>query len=222
MTGPLTGVIFDMDGVLCDSEDFMAEASVRMFAETYRVKVDPREFFPYRGTGENAYLGNVARNHGITLNLEDDKQRAYKIFLTAIKGRLQPLPGALDFVAGCRHRGLPCAIATSADRMKLNGMLPEIGLPLETFQAIVTGSDVTHKKPHPEIFLTAAARLGCVPAQCLVIEDSASGVRAAKAAGCRCLALTTSLDATALRREGADYVATDLAHADIAGYLPPR
>ena len=205
------GIIFDMDGVLCDSEDFMAEAAAAMFAETYGVTVQPDEFRPFRGMGEDRYLGGVARHHGVALNLAVDKNRAYEIFLQRIPGRLQPLPGAHEFIASCRARGCKLAVATSADRMKLNGMLPEIGLPHRLFDAIVTGSDVTRKKPDPEIFLTAARLIGLPAPECLVVEDAASGVQAAKAAGSRCLALTTSLDAGALRALGADWVAGNLA-----------
>ncbi len=205
------GVIFDMDGVLCDSEDFMAEAAAAMFAETYGVTVPPDEFRPFRGMGEDRYLGGVARQHGVTLNLAMDKNRAYEIFLQRIPGRLQPLPGAREFIVSCRMQGCKLAVATSADRIKLNGMLPEIGLPHRLFDAIVTGSDVTHKKPDPEIFLTAARLIGIPAQECLVVEDAASGVQAAKAAGSRCLALTTSLDAGTLRGLGADWVAGDLA-----------
>jgi len=122
------------------------------------------------------------------------------------------LPGAAEFIARCRARGLKLAVATSADRLKLNGMLPEIGLPHRLFDAIVTGSDVARKKPNPDIFLTAAKLIGLPAAHCLVVEDAASGVQAAKAAGSRCLALTTSLAAATLRELGADWVAGDLAH----------
>ena len=205
------GVIFDMDGVLCDSEDFMAESAAAMLAETYSVTVHPDEFRPFRGMGEDRYLGSVAQNHGIHLNLQIDKNRAYEIFLHRISGRLQPLPGAREFIESCRACGCKLAVATSADRMKLNGMLPEIGLPHRLFDAIVTGSEVARKKPDPEIFLTAAKLIGLPAAACLVVEDAASGVQAAKAAGSRCLALTTSLAAERLRGLGADWVAGDLA-----------
>ena len=201
------GVIFDMDGVLCDSEDFMAEASAAMFAEAHSVNVHPEEFRPFRGMGEDRYLGGVAKNHGVTLHVPADKNRAYELFLQKIRGRLHALPGAPEFVAASRQRGLKLAVATSADRVKLAGMLPEIGLPENRFDAIVTGTEVKQKKPSPEIFLTAAHRLGLPAAACLVVEDAESGIRAAKAAGCRCLALTTSLDAGTLHKLGADWVA---------------
>ncbi len=199
-----------MDGVLADSEDFMAQAAVEMFARDHHCRVDERDFFPFRGMGEDRYLGGVAEKYGIKLLFPDAKTRAYAIYLELIKGRLQPLPGVLSFVADCRARGLKLAVATSADRMKLIGTLAEIGLPLNQFDALVTGTEIKNKKPDPEIFLTAAKQIGLTNERCLVIEDANSGVRAAKAAGSRCLALTTSLDAASLLALGADWVAKDL------------
>jgi HAD superfamily hydrolase (TIGR01509 family) len=210
---PFAGVIFDMDGVLCDSEDLMAEAACRMFSLAHNVTVHPSEFFPFRGMGEDRYLGGVAANHGVTLNLPADKNHAYRLYLDAIKGRIKALPGAHEFVSQCRRRNLKLAVASSADRMKLEGTLAEIGLPPGRFDVVVTGNDVERKKPDPEIFLKAARLLGLPAASCLVVEDARSGVAAAKAAGCPCLAVTTSLDVRALLDAGADWVARDLADA---------
>ncbi|MBM3887689.1 MAG: HAD-IA family hydrolase [Verrucomicrobia bacterium] len=210
------GVIFDMDGVLCASEPFIAEAACRMFAEAHGVKVQPHDFAPFVGTGEDRFLGGVAEKYGVRLTMPRDKERTYAIYLEIIKGRLQPLPGVHEFIAKCRRRGLRLAVATSADRVKLDGNLREIGVPAEQFDASVTGSEVTHKKPHPEIFLRAAEKLGLPPARCLVVEDAPSGVAAAKAAGSRCLGLTTSFDAETLRKAGADWLAPDLAGVSAA------
>jgi beta-phosphoglucomutase len=213
-----TGVIFDMDGVLCDSEPFIAEASCRMFAETHGVTVQPEDFHPFVGTGEDRFLGGVAEKFGVKLVMPRDKDRTYAIYLEIIRGRLKPLPGAADFIAACRRRGSKLAVATSADRIKLDGNLREIGLPMEQFDACVTGSEIQHKKPAPDIFLLAAERLGLPPARCLVVEDAPSGIKAGKAAGCHCLALTTTFDKQTLRAAGADWMAPDLAHVP-AGLL---
>ncbi len=207
-----SGVIFDMDGVLCLSEPFIAEAGCRMFAETYGRQVTPEDFAPFVGTGEDRFLGGVATKYGVTLTMPRDKDRTYNIYLELIKGRLQPLPGVRDFIASCRQRGLKLAVATSADQVKLKGNLAELQLPLETFDATVNGSEIEHKKPYPDIFLLAAKRLGLTAPQCLVIEDAPSGAQAAKAAGCRCLGLTTSFAETILQQAGADWTAPDLAH----------
>ena|SRR2546428_6173930 len=206
----IRGVIFDMDGVLCDSEPFIAAAAIEMFRETYGVTVDRREFAPFVGTGEDHFIMGVAEKYGIKATLPRDKQRTYAIYFGLIRGKLEPFPGAVEFVHACRRRGLRIAIATSADRIKLEGNLKEIGVPPETFDAIVTGEEVERKKPDPQIFLLAAQRLGLPPPLCLVIEDAPNGIRAGKAAGCRCLGITSTFDDGTLRAAGADVIAPDL------------
>jgi HAD superfamily hydrolase (TIGR01509 family) len=211
----IQGIIFDMDGVLCDSERFICEAACRMFKEQHNLTVKPDDFVPFVGAGENRYLGGVAEKYGIQWNLEQDKARTYAIYLQIITGRLPPLPGAVEFIRKCRARGLKLAVASSADKIKVDGNLAEVGLPATTFDACVTGNDVERKKPDPQIFLLAAQRLGLPAGRCIVVEDAPNGIKAAKAAGSRCLGLTTSFDDQTLRSAGADWTATDLAH------LPP-
>ena len=210
---PIRGVIFDMDGVLCDSEPLIAEAAGRMFREKYGAPATAADFHPFIGTGEDRFLGGVAAKYGVTLEPGVDKDRTYEIYLELIPGRLQPLPGAHNFVAAARARGLKLAIATSADRIKLLGNLAAIGLPESRFDVAVTGGEVQRKKPHPDIFLLAAEKIGIAPAECLVVEDAPSGLEAGKAAGCRCLGITSTFDAARLRTAGADWIAADLAHA---------
>jgi len=219
----LRGVIFDMDGVLCDSEAFICEAACRMFAELYQARVRPEDFLPFVGTGENRYLGGVAAQHGIEIDIDLAKRRTYAVYLEIIRGRLEPLPGVHAFVADCRKRGLKLAVATSADEVKMLGNLAEINLPPERFDTCVHGLDVEHKKPAPDIFLLAARRLAIPPADCLVVEDAPNGVRAAKAAGSRCLALTSSFSEAELSACGADWIAPDLASlADGVFEMPPE
>jgi HAD superfamily hydrolase (TIGR01509 family) len=206
------GIIFDMDGVLCDSEPFIREAAMRMFEQTYHVEVAPEDFAPFVGAGEDRFIGGVAEKHGIKLVLPRDKQRTYEIYLQIIKGRLHPLGGAVEFIRDARQRGLKLALATAADRIKMQGNLAEIGIPPETFNAIVMGEDVTKKKPDPQVFLLAAQRLGLEPAACLVIEDAVNGVKAGKSAGARVLGITSTFSPEQLKDAGADEVAPDLAH----------
>ncbi len=208
----LRGVIFDMDGVLVRSEPFLAQAAIRMFAEK-GYTVAHEEFRSFLGMGEDRFLGGVAEARGIPLDPARDKARTYALYLDLIKGQLTALPGVRDFVAACRARGLALAVASSADAIKVSGNLDEIGLPSSTFDVVVNGSEVARKKPAPDIFLEACRRLGLEPAACLVIEDALSGVAAALAAGCRCLAVTTSFPAEKLVAAGADWVAAGLDHA---------
>ncbi len=204
------GVIFDMDGVLLDSEPFICKAACMMFAER-GLTVQPEDFLPFVGAGENRYIGGVAEKYGFPVDIDQVKKRTYDIYLEIIKGRLHALPGVHDFLAACRQKGKKLALATSADHRKAEGNLREINLPDSSFDAIVTGEDVVHKKPHPEIFATAARRLGLDPRHCLVVEDAVNGVAAARAAGSRCLGLTTSF--TREQLAGADWFAPTLADA---------
>lgn len=208
-----SAILFDMDGVLCDSEAMLAQAAVRLFAERYGVQVRASDFIPFVGTGEKRYLGGVAEQYGITDRRPDDKEVLYAMYLEMIPGNLRPTPGAREFVLACRARGLKTAVATSADRVKLDGALAAIDLPPHGFDATVTGTDIKHPKPDPEIFVTAAAKLGLPPASCLVIEDAIHGIAAARAAGCRCLALTTTFPAAEMARGGPDWIAPNLAEA---------
>ncbi|MCF7838669.1 MAG: HAD-IA family hydrolase [Candidatus Marinimicrobia bacterium] len=207
----LEAILFDMDGVLCDSEPLILEAAQAMFMERFGMRPAAADFAPFIGRGENRYLGGVAEQHGLRLELPADKDRTYALYLELIRGRLRPLPGVLDFVAACRTRGLRLAVATGADRIKLEGNLREIGLPPASFAACLTAEDLTHPKPHPEIFLRAAAALQTPPGRCLVIEDSVNGLRAARAAGCLALGITGSFTPEALRDAGAQWVADRLA-----------
>jgi beta-phosphoglucomutase len=211
----IQGIIFDMDGVLCDSEPFINEAAIRMFEQVHGVKVKPDDFIPFVGAGEDRYIGGVAEKYGVKLSMPADKNKTYEIYLQIIRGRLHPLPGAVEFIADARKRGLKLAVATSADKIKMDGNLREIGIPTSSFDAIVTGNDVQRKKPDPQVFLLAAERLGLDPRLCLVVEDAPNGIRAGKAAGAICLGITSSFDTKTLREAGADFTAADLGHVPV-------
>jgi beta-phosphoglucomutase len=187
----IRGVLFDMDGVLADSEPFICKAAIIMFGET-GLSVNPDDFRPFVGTGENMYIGGVAEKYQVKIDIIKAKARTYEIYQNIIRGNLKQLPGARDFVDLCRSKGFRLAIATSADPVKMEANLREIGLPSSSFNATVTGLDVQNKKPSPDIYLKAAGKIGLNPEECLVVEDAVSGIKAARSAGCRCLAVTTS------------------------------
>lgn len=195
-----------MDGVLVQSERFIAEAAIRMFEEKGHA-VSPTEFRPFIGTGEDSFIGGVAEARGIPLDPERDKARTYAIYLGLIRGRLQPLPGAITFVRRCKERGFALAVASGADAIKVDANLREAGFDVAIFDAIVTGNNIARKKPAPDIFIEASRRLGLDPSSCLVVEDALVGVTAAKAAGARCLAVSSSFSPAEL--SSADWVAID-------------
>lgn len=205
----IKAAIFDMDGVLIDSEPFIREAAVKMFAE-HGLTVQPEDFLPFTGAGEDRFIGGVAELYDFTLDHVRDKDRTYAIYGEIVQGKLHPLPGVHEFIAKARSRGLKLAVASAADKVKVEINLREMGISRDTFDAVVTGSDVTHKKPDPEIFLAAAKKMGVEPANCLVCEDAVNGINAAKAAGMRCLGITTSFSAEELE---SDWHAPDLGEA---------
>lgn len=206
----IKGVIFDMDGVLVDSEAYICEAAIRFFAEE-GYTVQENDFTPFVGTGENRYIGGVAEKYRIPIEIETAKIRVYTLYHEIVRGRLEPLPGVLDFIRNCKEKGFKLAVATSADRPKMIINLAEMGLPAETFDILVNGSEIERKKPHPDIFLLAAQKMDLAPESCLVVEDAISGVQAAKAAGCKCLGLMTSFSAEQLSQ--ADWISHTLADA---------
>lgn len=209
MTTLPKGIIFDMDGVLLDSEPFIVKAATQMLAEL-GLKIQLEDFHPFTGTGEDRFLGGMAEKYNFPFDIKVGKNRTYDIYLELIKGKLNPLNGAREFIAKCQAADKKLAVASSSDLRKVMGNLAEIKIPADAFDAIVTGSDVVQKKPAPDIFLLAAKRIGLDPKDCLVVEDAPNGIAAGKAAGCKCLGITSSF--TPDKLSAADWFAPDLAN----------
>jgi len=212
----ITAVIFDMDGVLTDSEPLINAAAVAMFREK-GLAVQPEDFLPFVGTGEDRYIGGVAEKYGFALDLLAAKKRTYEIYLDLVPQQLRVFPGAVQLVRQCRQAGLKTALASSADLIKIEANLRKIGLPASDWDAIVAAEDVVHNKPAPDIFLAAARKLGVSPSQCVVVEDAVNGVQAAKAAGMRCVAVAHTFAAD--RLAAADRVRPTIAQVTLADLL---
>ncbi len=206
----IKGVLFDMDGVLVDSEEFICKAAVQMFKET-GIIVREEDFIPFVGAGENRYLGGVAEKYSIAIDIETAKRRTYEIYKELITDNMKPLPGVKVFIDKCRTKGLKIALATSADKIKMEANLAVMNIPITTFDAAVNGLDIERKKPYPDIYIKAAEMIGVDPSACLVVEDAVNGVQAAKAAGAKCLAITSSFSRQELHE--ADWFAENLAAA---------
>ena len=203
------GVLFDMDGVLIDSEYYTAEAAIHFFAEKGFI-ITQEDFYPFYGTGEKGFFLGVAEKFGIPFNFEEDKIKIYDLFKEMAADKVEALPGVYDFIKYCSIQSISMAIATSAVSYKMNINLEFLNLQNGIFDALISGEDITNNKPNPEIFQKAAEKLGLQPEECLVVEDAPSGVKAAKSAGCKCLALLTTFSPDEL--VGADWIAKDLAN----------
>ena len=217
MTPKIRAVIFDMDGVLTDSEPLINAAAIAMFQEKGLV-AQPEDFLPFVGAGEDRYIGGVAEKYQFPLDLPKAKQRTYEIYLNLVPSQLEAFPGVHELFHACRQTGLRIAVASSADRIKVIANLQKIGLPAELWDAVVTAEHVKLKKPSPNIFLFAAQNLGVSPAACVVVEDAVNGIQAAKAAGMCCVAVAQTFPAERLQQ--ADIVRDKIADVKLSDLVP--
>lgn len=219
MTQKIRAAIFDMDGLLVDSEPLINAAAIAMFKEK-GLAVQPEDFLPFVGAGEDRYIGGVAEKYHFPLDVPQAKKRTYEIYLDLVPTQLEAFPGAHALVQACRQAGLRVAVASGTDRVKAMASLQKIGLPEGSWEMVVTAEQVEHNKPAPDIFLITAGKLGLDPAGCVVLEDSVNGVRAAKAAGMRCVAVAQTFPASRLQE--ADVVRDKLADVKLADLVPDR
>ena len=191
------GLIFDVDGVIADTEAINARASIEMFDEMFSLKgVKRADFDKGLGRGAAAYVRAAAEIHG--LDLTDQQVEAatalrQQKFLEILKNEpLPPFEGVLELMAAAFNRDdFRLAIATSGTREKSESVLKSAKI-LYQKMTYITGSDIARKKPAPDLFLTAAEKAGVEPQNSVVIEDAPDGVAAAKAAHCKCIAVTNS------------------------------
>ncbi|VAH90178.1 unnamed protein product [Triticum turgidum subsp. durum] len=219
--GKVSAVLFDMDGVLCNSEEPSRRAAVDVFAEM-GVDVTVDDFIPFTGTGEANFLGGVARVKGVKdFSTESAKKRFFEIYLDKYAKPNSGIgfPGALELIMECKNAGLKVAVASSADRVKVDANLAAAGLPVSLFDAIVSADAFENLKPAPDIFLAASKNLGVDTDECIVIEDALAGVQAAKAAEIRCIAVTTSLDEDALQQASPVFIRKDIGDISINDIL---
>jgi len=202
----LTGMIFDLDGVIADTHPIHRQAWKQLLAERgQRVSEEDLDFILEGSKREEIlrhFLGSVP-----AVEMLHYGQRKDELFHQSVAG-LRPIPGVVDLLRELDSAGIPMAVATSGSSGRANEVIRQLGL-AGSFSAIVAGDDIANGKPDPAIFYLAANCLQVAPQQLLVAEDSRGGVRAAKSAGMKCLGIATGRLAFRLYREGADRVVPD-------------
>jgi HAD superfamily hydrolase (TIGR01509 family) len=196
-------LVFDMDGVLIDSER-LHEYTKRQALRSAGIEVDETAFSRYIGRSDRVMITDVAKINGRS---EDEIEAilAEKHRLYALGERdLKPVPGAIDFVnwASGRYR---LAVATSATPRNRKCTLASLGI-TSLFEVAIDSSSFVQPKPSPEVFENAIARLEMAPSECWIIEDALTGVAAARKVPCFTVALTTSFGTADLLCAGADVV----------------
>jgi len=187
----LRAVIFDMDGLLADTEwpDFLA------WQELFREHGGDLTLEEWLGevgvwgatTIKSRFAALRGSREGMDAALARRRSRHRELV-----GGIAPLPGVEALLAALAGRGIPCGVASSSDRDWVGFVLGTLGL-RERLPVVVTGDDVATRKPAPDVYLEAAARLDVRPEGCVALEDSAVGVTAAIAAGMRCVAVPNRL-----------------------------
>ena len=214
----LYGLIFDVDGVIADTEAVNSRASIKVFEDLFGIKGVKREDFEAGlGRGAEEYVRAGAKVHGLELTDQQVAQvtkMRQENFLKILQE--EPLPafgGVLELVGMALEReDFRVAIATSGTLEKSRAVLEATGVPYHRM-VYINGNDVKNKKPDSELFLVAAERMDIEPANCVVIEDAPNGVQAAKAAGAKCIAVTNSTSAENLSE--ADLVCDSLEQIDL-------
>lgn len=204
------GIAWDLDGVVVDTTEMHYRAWAALL-EKYGMQLSWEEFIPTFGSRNRDVIPRLWAIHGRSVTpdeverLSEEKERLFRDLLPAW---VPMLPGVYELMQSAQAAGARQAIATSTPRVNLDAILKR--LPPLPITATVTGDEVEHGKPAPNIFLRAAYDLGVAYERMVVIEDAPQGVKAAHAAHMACLAVATTRSVDELTRAGADRVVTTL------------
>jgi HAD superfamily hydrolase (TIGR01509 family) len=187
----LRAAIFDLDGVVVDSEGPHLETFNQALGKL-GVQISPAVWKrDYTGVGSVAILRDVFSKNGIRQDISGTLRQRAEIYHDYIEHKgLQATPGFMQFFAYLQQQGVAAAIASGGHKPHILASMMAIGIPRIPFVGL---EDVKNRKPAPDAFLLAAQKLGVPPSECVVFEDSLAGIKAAAAAGMPCIALTTTM-----------------------------
>lgn len=146
----------------------------------------------------------VVAKYGLD-RLNREKEEVYR---DMYRSKIAPIAGLMELLQAAKKAGVKCAIGSSGCRENVEMIVEGLGI-ADLIDASISGSDVTHGKPHPEIFIKAYEALGLKAEECVVVEDAVNGIVAGVAAGCKCIAVTTTASAETLSEAGASMCFAD-------------
>jgi beta-phosphoglucomutase len=193
-------IIFDMDGVLVDSNAFHLRKWIALF-QAHGIPFNEQELPKIiLGPPNSAIFRLYWGEHLTRQQLAALGEELEANFRRAIGPHARAFPGVQRFIEESHAQGIPMAVASAAIAKNVNFLIGALGL-RDYFQEILAVDEITHPKPHPEIYLKAAAKLGVKPSDCAVFEDSFVGIEAAKRAGMKCIAVASTFSPELLRSE---------------------
>lgn len=185
----IRAVVFDLDGLMFNTEDIFNEVG-HTVCRRRNCEMTGELLQKMMGRRAPEAIAAMIEHHGFSDTVQELIDETRALFFELAGDRLAPMPGLFELLSHIENRGLPKAVATSSGRKYLEEILRRFDL-LERFHLTLTAEDVTHGKPHPEIYLTAAERLGVAPAEMLVLEDSHAGSTAGARAGAVVISVPT-------------------------------
>jgi beta-phosphoglucomutase len=190
-------VIFDLNGVLVDDIPYHKQAWIELSAKLGHPMTERDFEVKFNGRRNEEILRMLV---GDTLSLEESNRLAEEkeaVYRKRYAPHIVAAPGALSLLRELKERGIPVGIATGAPRVNVDFVFEH--LPLQEYiQTVVYAEEVKEGKPHPEVYLKAASRLGVSPEICVVFEDALLGIQAARSAGMKVVGVTTTHDASEL------------------------
>ena len=184
--GPIDAVVFDMDGVLVDTERLWDEVREAL-TEEWGGRYTPEAQEAMMGMSSREWSRYLHETVGLREPPDVINREVVRRMLARYETDLPVVPGAVEAVHRLTDGGLRLAVASSSNRELIDAVLRRLGL-TGLFEVTVSSEEVPRGKPAPDVYLEAALRLGVAPARCIAVEDSASGIRAAHAAGMRVIA----------------------------------
>jgi HAD superfamily hydrolase (TIGR01509 family) len=184
----IEAIIFDMDGVLVDSEPIHTKIEKLQFLMN-GLTIYEEEHQQFLGTAADAMWKKIAERHVLKIPIEEliEQNRTESLRFFDELAEIPVMPGLIELLEKLKKKNYPMAVASSSFPEIIDLILVKTGLK-EYFQVIVSGEEAGKSKPEPDVFLLAALKLGVNPKNCLVIEDSKNGIKAAQAAGMICVA----------------------------------
>ncbi|MBI2811097.1 MAG: HAD family phosphatase [Candidatus Melainabacteria bacterium] len=181
----IKALIFDMDGVLIDSEPLHLMA-YQEFLKDFGVTFSEADNRPFLGRKDSELAEYLISQHQLPFDALQLVEKKEEVLAHLFSIKLEAMPGKI--LQEAQSISLPCAVASSATLPTIKNVTQSLDI-ARYFQTLTSGDEVAHGKPAPDVYLLAAERIGVLPINCLVIEDSFNGVLAAKAAGMKCIAI---------------------------------